>query len=83
MIDYVGPAPFLLKTVKGELEVMTDVMTFGGNTIGQCPVCDASAPLIEWIFEDGIGNRRAWREPEAEKEFGGKGHWFYDDGQPF
>jgi hypothetical protein len=80
MVAYVGPAPFLMKTVKGDMEVVTDAMLFGGGTIGECPVCAEEAPLIDWIVSRGIGDRPVWREPEAEQELGGKRNWF-DDGQ--
>lgn len=81
MVNYVGPAPFVIKTVKGDLMVMTDIMEFNGNTIGSCMTCEAESPLSQWVYEHGIGDRRLYREPGAAKELESLSHphWFEEE----
>ncbi len=79
-VSYDGPAPFRINTVKGDLDVMSDMLEFNGKTIGQCMVCDAEAPLEDWVYTTGIGNRRMWREPEAERDpHLARGNSWFDD----
>lgn len=68
LVSYNGPAPFVIKTVKGDLTVLTDMLELTGKTIGTCNNCDHSAPLEDWIYVRGIGNRQMWYEPDAKED---------------